>query len=138
MPMSEVRVQEAREADVPAIERLIARSGPLADPPAPLLDWATVISARGAVVAILEDRIAGVMVLWPHPAHVRIERLTIDPAARGGGVASALLDHAELLAIGTGTNAVRLVPTAVTPGVVAFASRHGFADHDGVLEKRLA
>jgi ribosomal protein S18 acetylase RimI-like enzyme len=137
MPMSGVRIQEAREADVPAIERLIERTGPLAGLPGPLLDWTTVISARGAAVAIQHDRIAGVLVLWPHPGHVRIERFAVDPAARGGGVGSALLDHAELLAIGTGTNTVRLVPTAVTPGVVAFASRHGFAVRDGVLEKRL-
>lgn len=136
--MSEVRVHQAREADVPAIERLVGRTGPLTDPPAPVLDWATVISALGAVVAILDDRIAGVMVLWPHPGHVRIERFTVDPAARGGGVGSALLDHAELLAIRAGTNAVRLVPDAVTPGVLAFAAGHGFVERDGVLEKRLA
>jgi GNAT superfamily N-acetyltransferase len=136
--MSQVRVQEAREADVPAIERLIQRTALLTDPPPPLLDWTTVISARGAVVAIQGDRVAGVMVLWPHPGHVRVERFTIDPLARGAGVGGALLDHAELLAIAGGTNTVHLVPGAVTPGVLAFAARRGFVERDAVLEKRLA
>lgn len=115
---------------MPAIERVVDRSGPLP----PRLDWATVISALGAFVAVQDDRIAGVMVLWPHPDHVRIEAFTVDPAARGGGVALAMLDHAVLLAVGTGP--VRLLPGAVTPGVLTFAQRHGFVDRDGVLEKR--
>ena len=97
---------------MPAIERLVDRSGPLP----PRLDWATVISALGAFVAVQDDRIAGVMVLWPHPDHVRIEAFTV------------------LLAVGTGP--VRLLPGAVTPGVLAFTQRHGFVDRDGVLEKR--
>lgn len=132
--MSETRIQQAREADVPAIERLFDRTAPLA----PRLDWATVISALGAFVAIQDDRIAGAMVLWPHPDHIRMEVLTVDPAVRGAGVGRALLDHAELLAIASGTNSVRLTSGSVTPGVLAFAARHGFADRDGVLEKRLA
>lgn len=132
-----MRVAAARDADVPGIERLTARAALLVDPPPPPVDWATVISALGAVVAVRDDRIAGVLVLWPHPDHVRIERLAVDPAARGAGVGSALLDHAELLAIGNGTNAVRLVPDAVTPGAVAFAIAHGFGELGGVLEKRL-
>lgn len=132
--MSETRILQAREADVPAIERLVDRTAPLA----PRLDWATVISALGAFVATQDDRIAGAMVLWPHPDHMRIEVFTVDPAVRGAGVGRALLDHAELLAIESGTNSVRLVSGSVTPGVLAFAARHGFADRDGVLEKRLA
>jgi GNAT superfamily N-acetyltransferase len=136
--MSAVRVVTAREADVPAIERLVARAALLVDPAPPPVDWATTISALGAVVAVLDDRLVGVAVLWPHPDHVRIERFAVDPASRGSGVGRALLDRSELLAIETGTNAVRLLPAAVTPGVLAFASTHGFAQRDGVLEKRLA
>ncbi|MBW4040586.1 MAG: GNAT family N-acetyltransferase [Acidobacteria bacterium] len=130
--MTTTRVQQAREADVAEIERLVERSGPRAA----RLDWSTVISALGAFVAVADDRIAGVMVLWPHPDHVRIEAFTIDPAERGGGVGGALLDHAERLAAGTG--GLRLLAEAVTPGVLAFAAGRGFVERDGVLEKRLA
>ena len=126
--MSTIRVQRARDADIPAIERLAVRTGPLH----PLLDWATVISALGAFVAIADDRIAGVMVLWPHPDHARIEAFMIDPAARGAGVGGALLDHAE----STGGGSVRLLADAVTPGVRAFAAGRGYVLLDGVLERR--
>ena len=132
--MAEVRVTVAREADVPAIERLAALAPVHL---APAADWHTIVSALGAVVARTDGRLAGVLVLWPHPDHVRIERLVVDPAARGGGAGRTMLDHAELVAIETGTNVVRLVPDAVTPGVVAFAERNGFARSGPVLEKRL-
>lgn len=123
-------MQTAREADVPAIVRLVCRTGP----DAPRWDWPTVISALGAFVAVQDRRIVGVMLLWPHPGHARIEGFMIDPAARGSGVGGALLDHAVLLGGGT----VHLLPRTVTPGVLAFALGHGFIETDGVLVKRPA
>jgi len=150
--MSGTRVRAARNADIPAIERLVAdafaafvtRTGIR---PAPLgHDWTTVISAVGASVATRDERIVGVLVLWPHPDHVLVDTLVIAPEEQGGGIGSALLDRAELTAIETGANAVRLSTIAAMTEALAFTSRRGFTEvgrdvQDGFdrvrLEKRL-
>ena len=121
-----LRIRAAREADVPAILRFV---------PAPV-DWATVVSALGAVVATEDEAVRGVLVRWPHPTHVLIERLAVAPHARRGGVGSALLDVAEREAIESGVNAVR---AAAGGAHDPFLRRHGYAPiRDGaVLEKRL-
>ena len=151
--MSGIRVRAAREADVPAIARLVAdafapfvaRTGIV---PAPLAtDWPTVISALGVLVALRDDRVAGVLVRWPHPDHVLVETLAVAPAAQGTGVGTVLLDTAERLAIETGVNAVRLYTNAAMTEDLAYYPRRGFVEtgrgpHSGFdrvrFEKRLA
>jgi ribosomal protein S18 acetylase RimI-like enzyme len=151
--MSGIRVRAAREADVPAIARLVAdafapfvaRTGIV---PAPLgTDWPTVVSALGVVVALRDDRVTGVLVRWPHPDHVLVETLAVDPAAQGAGVGTALLDTAERLAIETGVNAVRLYTNAAMTENLVWYPRRGFVEtgrgpHGGFdrvrFEKRLA
>ena len=132
--MSTVRMRTAREADVPAIRRIVAdafapfttRTGIV---PAPVgTDWATVISALGAVVALVDDRIAGVLVLWPHPDHVLVETLAVSPSDQHSGVGASLLDRAELLAIETGVNAVRLSANAAMTEPLAYYPRRGFVE----------
>jgi N-acetylglutamate synthase-like GNAT family acetyltransferase len=151
--VSGTRVRAARNADIPRIEQVVtdafaafvARSGIR---PTPLsLDWETVISALGAVVATRDDRIVGVLVLWPHPDHVLVDTLAVAPDQQGGGVGSALLDRAELVAIETGANAVRLHTNAGMREALAYYPRRGFVEVDRrtehgfdrvFFEKRLA
>ncbi|WP_158590032.1 GNAT family N-acetyltransferase [Amnibacterium setariae] len=151
MPVT--RLRAARDADVPEIAAVVdaafaafvARTGIR---PAPLgTDWPTTISALGALVATREDRVVGVLVLWPHPGHVLVETLAVLPAEHGTGLGSLLLDRAELTAIESGTNAVRLATNAAMTEAREFYSRRGFVErgrwtqqgYDRVhLEKRLA
>ena len=121
-----LRVRTAREADVPAIRRFV---------PAPV-DWATVVSALGAVVAVEDEVVQGVLVRWPHPTHVLIERIAVGPHARRAGVGSVLLDVAEREAIEAGVNAVR---SRAGGAHDPFLRRHGYllSDDGAVLEKRL-
>lgn len=151
--MSGIRLRAARHADARAIEAVVTaafaafvdRSGVR---PAPLLlDWPTVISATAATVAVLDERVVGVLVLWPHPDAVLVDTIAVDPAAQGSGVGSLLLDRAELTAIETGTNTVRLYTNVAMPEALAFYPRRGYAvtarrHEDGFdrvfFEKRLA
>jgi len=151
--MSGTRLRAAREADVPEIVVLVeaafagfvARTGVR---PAPLrTDWATTVSAHGAVVATRDEHVVGVLVLWPQPDHVLVETLAVLPAEHGTGLGSLLLDRAELTAIERGTNAVRLATNAAMTEAREFYSRRGFAErgrwveqgYDRIhLEKRLA
>ncbi len=146
-------MRTARNADVPAIEALVAaafapfvaRTGIR---PAPLAtDWPTVISALGASVATLDDRIVGVLVVWPHPDHVLVDLLAVGPAEQGRGVGSALLDRAEALAREAGKGALRLHTNAAMREALAYYPRRDFVEtgrrteqgFDRVLfEKRLA
>ena len=150
--MSGTRVRAARNADVPALQALVAgafapftaRTGVR---PAPVAtDWETVVWALAAVVATRDDRVVGVVVLWPHPDHVLVETLAVAPEEQGRGVGAALLDRAELTAIESGTNTVRLQTDARMTEALAHWVRRGYAEVgrrplDGVdrvlLEKRL-
>jgi ribosomal protein S18 acetylase RimI-like enzyme len=128
------RVRTARNVDVPAIEAVVseafapflARTGIR---PAPLdTDWPTVVSALGASVATRDERIVGVLVLWPHPDHVLVETLAVAPQEQGGGIGSALLDRAELVAIESGSSTVRLYTNAAMTEALAYYPRRGFTE----------
>jgi ribosomal protein S18 acetylase RimI-like enzyme len=132
--MSGTRVRAARNADVPEIEQVVAdafaaftsRTGIR---PAPLAtDWPTVVSALGASVATRDERVVGVLVLWPHPDHVLVDVLAVAQEEQGGGIGSALLDRAELLAVETGTNTVRLHTNAAMAEALAWYPRRGFVE----------
>ena len=150
--MSGTRVRAARNADVPALQALVAgafapftaRTGQRAAPVD--TDWETVVWALAGLVATRDDRIVGVLVLWPHPDHVLVETLAVAPEEQGRGVGSALLDRAELTAIEAGTNAVRLHADARMTEALAYCLRRGCAEvgretvHGAsrvLLEKRL-
>ncbi|GAA2754618.1 GNAT family N-acetyltransferase [Amnibacterium kyonggiense] len=134
--MSEVRVRAARNADVPALERLIedafapftARTGIV---PAPRsIDWATTISALGAEVAVLADRVVGVLVTWPHPDHLLVDVLAVAPSAQGSGVGRTLLAHARAAAARTGRDRLRLCTNAGMTASLAWYGRQGFVETD--------
>lgn len=148
-----MRVRGARNADIPAIEAVVADAfaaflAATGIVPAPMsTDWETVISALGAFVAIREDRVVGVLVMWPHPDHVLVETLAVAAEDQGGGVGTALLDRSEVLAVEGGTDVVRMHADAATTQALAWCQRHGFVDagrrtehgYERVhLEKRLA
>ena len=121
-----LRVRAGREADAAEVARFVPAG----------LDWAVTVSAMGALVATEDGVVQGVLVRWPHPAHVLVERLAVAPHARRGGVGSLLLDAAEREALESGVNRVRSpAGRAHDP----FLRRHGYAPvADGsALEKRL-
>lgn len=101
------------------------------------VDWETVVSALGALVVTQHGVVQAVVVRWPHPTHVLVERIAVAPHARRGGAGSALLDVVEREAIEAGVNAVRArAGGAHDP----FLRAHGYspAGDGDVLEKRLA
>ena len=125
-------MRTARNADVPALQVLVAdafapfatRSGVR---PASVV-WESVVWALGASVATRDDRIVGVLVLWPHPDHVLVESLAVAPDEQRRGVGSALLDRAELTAIEAGSNTVRLAADAGMTEALGFFPRRGYRE----------
>lgn len=134
-------VRAARNAEVPAIEALVAaafapftrRTGVV---PAPVsVDWSTTISAAGAAVAVRDDRVVGVVVLWPHPDHVLVDVLAVDPAAQGSGVGGALLDHAAAVAVSRGVHVLRLSTNVAMTDPLAWYLRRGFIETGRGVER---
>ncbi|MGT2424712.1 GNAT family N-acetyltransferase [Amnibacterium kyonggiense] len=132
--MAEVRVRAARIADVAAVERLVedafapftARTRIV---PAPRsIDWATTVSALGAEVAVRDDRVVGVLVVWPHPDHLLVDVLAVAPSAQGSGVGATLLAHARATAARTGRDRLRLHTNAGMTESLAWYARQGFVE----------
>ena len=132
--MPEVRIRRAREVDVPAITRVVeeafapftARTDIV---PMPVrTDWPTVISAGGARVAVLGERVVGVLVVWPHPDHLLLDTVAVAPDVRGTGVGAALLAHAEGEAAAAALPAVRLFTNALMTENLAYYPRRGYRE----------
>lgn len=123
------RVGPEAAADVLAVVQEAFGSRPTLDPPADALgeDLDSVrrlLGRRGGLLAVLDDRPVGCVVLDPDPDGLVLRRFGVTPAAQGRGVASALVDAAVEAA--TGRSAVRVVAREELPDTVAFWEAHDF------------
>ena len=123
------RVGPEAAADVLAVVREAFGARPALDPPADALgeDLDSVkrlLARRGGLLAVLDDRPVGCVVLDPDPDGLVLRRFGVTPAAQGRGVASALVEAAVDSA--TGRSAVRVVAREELPGTVAFWEAHDF------------
>ena len=123
------RVGPEAAADVLAVVREAFGARPPLDPPADALgeDLGSVrrlLARRGGLLAVLDDRPVGCVVLDPAPDGLVLRRFGVTPDAQGRGVASALVEAAVEAA--TGRSAVRVVAREELPGTVAFWEAHDF------------
>ena len=123
------RVGPEAAADVLAVVREAFGARPALDPPADALgedidSVKRLLARRGGLLAVLDDRPVGCVVLDPDPDGLVLRRFGVTPAAQGRGVASALVEAAVDSA--TGRSAVRVVAREELPGTVAFWEAHDF------------
>ena len=123
------RVGPEAAADVLAVVREAFGARPALDPPADALgedidSVKRLLARRGGLLAVLDDRPVGCVVLDPDPDGLVLRRFGVTPAAQGRGVASALVEAA--LEAATGRSAVRVVAREELPGTVAFWEAHDF------------
>ncbi|MGF9755310.1 tRNA (adenosine(37)-N6)-threonylcarbamoyltransferase complex ATPase subunit type 1 TsaE [Microvirga sp. 0TCS3.31] len=123
------RVGPEAAADVLAVVQEAFGARPALDPPADALgedidSVKRLLARRGGLLAVLDDRPVGCVVLDPDPDGLVLRRFGVAPAAQGRGVASALVDAAVEAA--TGRSAVRVVAREELPGTVAFWEAHDF------------
>jgi tRNA threonylcarbamoyladenosine biosynthesis protein TsaE len=123
------RVGPEAAADVLAVVQEAFGARPALDPPADALgedldSIKRLLARRGGLLAVLDDRPVGCVVLDPDPDGLVLRRFGVTPAAQGRGVASALVDAAVEAA--TGRSAVRVVAREELPGTVAFWEAHDF------------
>ena len=123
------RVGPEAAADVLAVVQEAFGARPALDPPADALgedvdSVKRLLARRGGLLALLDDRPVGCVVLDPDPDGLVLRRFGVTPAAQGRGVASALVEAAVEAA--TGRSAVRVVAREELPGTVAFWEAHDF------------
>jgi tRNA threonylcarbamoyladenosine biosynthesis protein TsaE len=123
------RVGPEAAADVLAVVQEAFGARPALDPPADALgeDLDSVrrlLARRGGLLAVLDGRPVGCVVLDPTPDGLVLRRFGVTPAAQGRGVASALVDAAVEAA--AGRSAVRVVAREELPDTVAFWEAHDF------------
>ncbi|MBD3924991.1 tRNA (adenosine(37)-N6)-threonylcarbamoyltransferase complex ATPase subunit type 1 TsaE [Nocardioides cavernae] len=123
------RVGPEAAADVLAVVREAFGARPALDPPADALgedidSVKRLLARRGGLLAVLDGRSVGCVVLDPDPDGLVLRRFGVTPAAQGRGVASALVEAAVEAA--TGRSAVRVVAREELPGTVAFWEAHDF------------
>lgn len=134
-------VRLAGDADLGEVERCVeAAYTPylerMARPPAPMLDDYARLIAEGVVrIALVDDAIVGVIVMWPKDDHFYIDNIAVDPMAQGNGVGSVLLDRAEREARATGRSEVRLYTNTVMTENLGYYPRRGFVETHRATEE---
>jgi predicted N-acetyltransferase YhbS len=117
-PMTSVGIVRAMTAaDCPAVAALIrrafaAQSAPTDPPPSALRETEASVGAHlaagGGAVACATGRIVGSVMWEPKDGGLYLERLAVDPAWRGQGIARALVGAAEAAATLTGEQRLHL------------------------------
>lgn len=123
------RVGPEAAADVLSVVQQAFGARPPLDPPADALadDLASItrlLGGRGGLLAMLDGRPAGCLVLHAVPDGLTLRRFGVTPDAQGMGVASALLEGAHRAAVGR--ESLIVVAREELPATIGFWERHGF------------
>ena len=124
----------ARASEAAAVQRLVLDAYQHYPPrigvtPAPMTADYTALVAGGHVhVAEQDGELVGVLVLAPHPDHLRIENVAVVPAAQGRGIGTTLLAVAEREAADRGLPELRLFTHERMTENIAYYSRQGYVE----------
>ena len=143
MEVTRVRLALAQPSDHSAVvacvdaaySRYLAR---MEVPPAPMLaDYGALID-RGVVhVATIDGDVVGLMVMWAESDHFYLDNIAVDPARRGMGVGSFLLDQVEVAARAAGRQEIRLYTHEKMTENLDYYPRRGYVEtHRAVGEGR--
>jgi ribosomal protein S18 acetylase RimI-like enzyme len=129
-------IRPADGADLPTLERIArAAYAPYVErigrEPAPMtVDYRAVVGSGHCWVATngVDDTVLGFVVLVPMGDHLLVENVAVDPAAQGGGVGRALLDHAEDRARAEGLGELRLYTNEAMRENLSYYPRRGYVE----------
>lgn len=127
-------IRPARPEEAPALAALVERAyapwvGVIGRRPAPMEDdYAARVTAGQAWVLEEGGALHGLVVLEPHPGHLLLDNIAIEPARQGSGDGGRLLDFVETEARRRGLPEVRLYTNALMARNIALYARRGFAE----------
>ncbi len=127
-------IRLADSDDRTAIERCVERAyspyvermGKLAAPM--LADYKDLIAQQRAHLAVDDDCVIGVIVMWAVDDHWYVDNVAADPDQLGSGVGTMLLDHAATTAKQAGYREVRLYTNVTMIENLAYYPRRGFVE----------
>jgi len=134
MELSDLHIRPATAADEAGVvacvnaayEQYIAAMG---TKPAPMLaDYPRLIGDGFVRVAVADERIVGVIVMWPEPDHLYVDNVAVLPEAQGTGLGKALLADADDEARRRGHDQIRLYTNEKMTANLAYYPRHGFVE----------
>ena len=141
MPCVQIRTFDER--DRAAVIDLWHRAGltrPWNDPGRDI-DRKLADSPWGLLVGEDAERVVAAVMVGYDGHRGTVNYLAVDPASRGGGVGSALMDHAEGLLLERGCPKIHIQVRGDNSGVVGFYERRGYvlepATHAVTLGRRL-
>ncbi len=129
-----VEIRQAVGADEPGVRACVdAAYAPYVErmgkPPAPMLDdYTNLIDSEVVYVATLDDRLVGLIVLWPKEDHLYIDNVAVLPEAQGAGVGAALLGFADAQAQRSGMNEIRLYTNEKTTENITYYPKKGYRE----------
>lgn len=132
--MRQRTARRATEADVPAIERLVAAAFDtyverIGRPPAPMThDYRALVTTARVWVIDGDQRLAAVLVTVPQPDHLLLDTIAVAPGVQGGGYGAALLERAERDARDLGLPEVRLYTNVAMTENLTYYPRHGYIE----------
>lgn len=131
LTVSEVGADEAAAVHAVIAEGFGAR--PVLDPPAPALDEtvdsvAARLAASGGILARLDDRPVGALLLDQQRDSLGLRRVAVVPDAQRRGVAAALASAATEAAVRRGARRMHLTARTELPDTVRFWLRMGFSE----------
>ena len=133
-PVAIRRVGPEAAADVLAVVRAAFEARPPLDPPAAALaetedSIARRLATAGGLLATLDDRPVGALLLDPVGTTTYLRRFGVTPAAQGHGVAGALIDAAvAAVEEAGGSEDLTVVAREELPETIRFWERQGFKE----------
>jgi GNAT superfamily N-acetyltransferase len=125
-------IRLAHASDLPSVEKIIQEAyspyiAIIGKRPAPMLDdYVALIEGGNVHVAIIADRIEGLIVLDFSHDQALIENLAIAPASQGKGLGKMLVAFAEHLALERGYEHLKLYTNALMHANIAIYTHLGF------------
>lgn len=142
-----VELQQASAIHHAVVDPTRWRATTLEEEAASRRHWHAVKPRDGAIVAVGDGRVVGMIELWLHrprgPAGARISRVSVDfgisvaPEWRGRGVGSALLLAAEAWGKAQGAERMNMDVASANAGALRLYERMGYEVHTLELDKPL-
>ena len=139
-PLKAVVIRPAAAGDVAGIRACVRAAygiyvERIGREPAPMLaDYAALTGAGQVHLLELEDRLAGVIVMFARADHLFVENVAVDPAFHGQGLGRHLMDFAEAAARARGLPALRLYTNVHMTENFPFYERLGYVGTGRVHE----